>query len=175
MNDWGDARTRAVDVSSSKPLKLTHEFLERFEGYACRLAVGPCGSQEAVRIIRFPFRLFTDSPQAMFVDMDTQDTSQPYRHPDAPWGGWQDVLVSTIRREIDTGHIVHVRLPGLSKPVLIEDAATSASMVVLADEKGMRLYVGSMQGVVVIACDPQGGGKGLWSPISVPPEMSVDD
>lgn len=125
-------------------------------------------------IIRSPFRLPPDSPLPMMDRMDTQDTTQPERHPDAPWGGWQDTLVSTIRMEIDTGHIVHVRLPGLSKPVLVEDAATSASMVVLADETGMRLYVGSMQGVVVLACDPQGGGKGLWSPISVPPEMSVD-
>ena len=107
--------------------------------------------------------------------MDIAGTDRPQRHRDAPWGGWQDTLVSTIRNEIDRGMIVQVRLPGLAKAVTVEDAGTEASMVVLADQQGVRLYVGSMVGVVVTAAPPEGRGTGLWSPISVPPEMSVDD
>ncbi|USQ99536.1 hypothetical protein [Sphingomonas aerolata] len=106
--------------------------------------------------------------------LDDED-DRGYRHPEAPWGGWQDTLVSIIRMEIDRGMIVQVRLPGLVQAVTVEDAGTSASMVVLADQQGVRVYVGSMDGVVVTAAPPEGRGTGLWSPQSVPPEMSVDD
>jgi hypothetical protein len=106
--------------------------------------------------------------------LDDED-DRGYRHPEAPWGGWQDTLVSIIRSEIDRGMIVQVRLPGLAKAVTVEDAGTEASMVVLADQQGVRVYVGSMDGVVVIAAPAEGRGTGLWSPISVPPSMSVDD
>ena len=111
----------------------------------------------------------------MLDDMDTQETARPYRHPDAPWGGWQDTLVSTIRMEIDRGMIVKVCLPGLAKAVTVEDAGTSASMVVLADQQGVRLYVGSMDGVVVIAHPEEGRGTGLWSPQEPYCVMTLDD
>jgi len=106
--------------------------------------------------------------------LDDED-DRGYRHPEAPWGGWQDTLVSIIRSEIDKGMIVQFRLPGHVKAVTVEDAGTEASMVVLADQQGIRLYVGSMDGVVVIAAPAEGRGTGLWSPQTVTPSMSLDD
>ena len=106
--------------------------------------------------------------------LDDED-DRGYRHPDAPWGGWQDTLVSTIRMEIDRGMIVQVSLPGLAKVVTVEDAGTSASLVVLADHQGVRLYVGSMDGVVVIARPEEGSGTGLWSPQEPYCAMTLDD
>jgi hypothetical protein len=107
--------------------------------------------------------------------MTTQDDDRGYRHPEAPWGGWQDTLVSTIRGEIDRGMIVRIVLPGLAKPVVVEDAGTELSMVVLADQHGYRFYIGSMAGVVVLASPVEGKGTGLWYPETVTPHMSVDD
>ena len=60
--------------------------------------------------------------------------------------------------------IVRIALPGLAKPVVVEDAGTELSMVVLADQHGYRFYIGSMVGVVVLASPLEGKGTGLWYP-----------
>jgi hypothetical protein len=111
----------------------------------------------------------------MIDRMEPIELKEPERHSQAPWGGWQDTLVSTNRMEIDRGMIVQVRLPGLAKAVTVEDAGTSASKVVLADQQGVRVYVGSMDGVVVIAHPEEGKGTGLWSPQEPYCAMTLDD
>ena len=94
------------------------------------------------------------------------------RHPDAPWGGWQDTMVSTIRSEIDQGRIVRVQLPGALRPVPIEDAGTHGPFVLLEGPGGGRFFIGDMAGVVLLS-DPLGPGGTARQ--SVHPELSVDD
>jgi len=110
----------------------------------------------------------------MIDRMEPIELKEPERHPDAPWGDWQDTLVSTIRREIDTGHIVRIALPGAQVPIVVEDAGTSASFVVIACAQGHRYYIGSMDGVVVIARPTEGRGTGLWSPLEPYCAMTLD-
>lgn len=105
--------------------------------------------------------------------LDDED-DRGYRHPEAPWGGWQDTLVSTIRMEIDQGLAVRLKLPGAQAPIVVEDAGTSASFVVIACAQGHRYYIGSMEGVVVIAHPSEGRGTGLWSPQEPYCAMTLD-
>lgn len=71
--------------------------------------------------------------------------------------------------------IIRVALSGLAKPVVVENAATELSMVVLADRHGYRFYLGSLVGVVILASLVEGNGTGLWYPETITPHMSVDD
>lgn len=106
--------------------------------------------------------------------MDTPDIdTRGYRHPEAPWGGWQDVMVTAIHNEIDKGMIVQVVLPGAERAVVVEEAGTWQSMVVLADPLGHRYYVGSMAGIVILAHPTEGRGTGLWEP-DAPPYVGMN-
>lgn len=92
-------------------------------------------------------------------------------HPAPPLGSWQDTLVSVIRMEIDTGHLVRVSLPGAAHPVLVEEAGHCGPWVALADGMGGRYYVASPDQVVVIAAPLEPGRP---RPRPEEPRMTVD-
>jgi hypothetical protein len=71
--------------------------------------------------------------------------------------------------------VLPIAFPGLATPVVVGDAATELSMVVIADQHGFRFYIGSMLGGIVLASPGEGKGTSLWSPETITPHMSVDD
>lgn len=87
---------------------------------------------------------------------------------------WQDCLVDTILEELALGMSVAIQLPGFSGPMLVEDAVVEGALVLLSDQPGIRHYIGSMAGVVLLAAPLEGKGTGTWRPHAWTPTMTLD-
>lgn len=101
------------------------------------------------------------SPDAAALD-PYDDTLRP----------WQDMLVGTIRSEIDQGRRVSASLPGSQRPVLIEDVERRGPLVFLTGLQDAMYIIGDMAGVVVLS-DPQPGSV-RWPKHASAVSMGVD-